>query len=108
MATNILSAHAYTTQEVVYSSEIASAQNVDIAAKVTGTGAGQIKYTIQRKTANTDWRTAKDENGAPLEFATVGATTEGLNIAGLNAALLRVKVEVISGAGTINIEYESL
>jgi len=108
MATNILANHAYTAQEVVYSSEIASAQNVDIAAKVTGPGAGQVKYTIQRKTANTDWRTARDENGESLTFTTIGATTEGLNIAGLNAALLRIKVEVISGAGTINIEYESL
>jgi len=52
--------------------------------------------------------TAVDENGAPLTFTTIGATTEGENYAGLNAALLRVKVEVISGAGTINIEYESL
>jgi len=108
MATNILSAHAFTTQEVVYSSEIASAQNVDIAAKVTGTGAGQIKYTIQRKTANTDWRTARDENDNALEFSTIGATSDGLNIAGLNAYALRVKIEVLSGAGTINIEYESL
>lgn len=108
MATNILSNHAYTTQEVIYSSEIASAQNVDISAIVTGASAGQIKYTIQRKTANSGWRTARDERGAALEFLTVGPTTEGINMAGLNAYALRVKVEAISGAGTINLEYESL
>lgn len=108
MATNILANKAYTVQEVVYSSAVSNVSNIDISAILSAGSTGQIKYTIQRKTANSDWRTAKDDKGGPLEFSTLNAESDGINIAGLNAFSLRVKVEILSGAGTLNIEYESI
>ena len=108
MATNILSNKAYNGQEVVYSSEVASVNNIDITAILAANSTGQIKYTIQRKTANSEYRDAKDENGNVLSFTTVGDADDGINIAGLNAYKIKVKVEILSGAGTLNLEYESI
>ena len=108
MATNILSNKAYNGQEIVYSSEVSSISNIDIAAIISAGGTGQIKYTIQRKTANSDWRDAVDENGVVLDFRTIDAKPAGINIIGLNAYKARVKVEILGGAGTLNIEYESI
>jgi len=107
MATNILT-QVYTAQAVVYSSTISNVYNIDIAAILTPGSTGQLKYTIQRKTANSAWRNAKDENGNIIEFSTVNEAADGINIVGLNASSVRIKVEIISGAGTLNLEYESI
>jgi len=106
MATNILSNRSLIAPAIVYTSEVDSVSNIDIQAVLSADAVGQVKYTIQRKTANGDWRTARDENNAPLEFATINALEEGINIVGLNAYKIRVKVEILGGAGTLNIEYE--
>lgn len=108
MATNILSNKAYTAQEVVYSSEVSNVSNIDICTVLTAGATGQIKYTIQRKSANSGWRTATDDKGDPLEFRTNGATDNGINVIGLNAYAIRVKIEILSGTGTLNLEYESI
>lgn len=110
MATNILSAKTYNGQEAspTYTSTVSSVSNIDIAAILTTGSTGQLKYTIQRKTANSDWRDAVDEHNQVLSFSTFGDVDNGINIAGLNAYAIRVKVEIISGAGTLNIEYESI
>jgi len=108
MATNILSNKAYNGQEIVYSSEVSNISAIDITAILADESTGHIRYTVQRKTANSAWRDAKDENGQPLSFSTIDETDDGINIVGLNAAKMRVKVEIISGAGTLNLEYESI
>lgn len=108
MATNILSNQALTSAAVVYSSEISDINNIDIQAILSAGATGQVKYTIQRKTTNGDWRTAKDEAGQPLTFTTSGDIEDGINIIGINAAKLRVKCEILGGTGTLNIEYESV
>jgi len=108
MATNILLNKVYTAQEVVYTSEVSNVGNIDISTIISTDGTGQIRYTIQRKTANSGYRDAVDENGQKLQFSQEGAGTEGINIVSLNAAKMRIKVEVLSGSGTLNIEYESI
>ena len=72
MATNILLNKAYNGQEIAYSSEVLSVSNIDISSIMTAGSTGQIRYTIERKTANSAWRTAKDDKGAPLTFTKIG------------------------------------
>lgn len=108
MATNILLNKAYDGQEVVYSSEISEVSNIDFSAILSEGSTGQIQYTVQRKTANSAWRDAVDDRGGKLQFKTVNAAADGINIVSLNAYKCRLKVEILSGEGTLNIEYESL
>lgn len=108
MATNILSAQSLAAAATVYTEEVSSVSNIDIQAILSTGATGQVKYTVQRKTENGNWRTARDQNNQPLEFNTVNDTDEGINMAGMNAYAIRLKVEIYGGSGTLNIEYESL
>lgn len=107
MATNILS-NQNLAAGVVYSAEVLNISNIDIQAILSSGTTANVNYTIERKTANGAFRTAKDENGFPLAFSTKGDIEDGINIAGLNAYAIRVKVDVLEGAGTLNLEYESI
>lgn len=106
MATNILSNQSLATQAVVYSTAVPSVIYIDIQAILSNGATGQVKYTIQRKTANGAWRTARDPYGVALQFSTVGDVQEGITLDGLYAYEIRVKVEILGGAGTLNLEYE--
>lgn len=107
MATNIL-LNQTMAAGVVYSSEISNVSNIDFQAIPSAGATGRVNYTIERKTANGSFRTAKDENGYPLQFSTDGETQDGINIAGLNAYAVRVRVDKIGGTGTLSLEYESI
>jgi len=108
MATNILSNKNLATPGVFYSSEISNAVNADIQAVLSAGATGQVKYSIERKTANGDWRPARGASNEPLVFTTVGDVEEGLTLVGLNAYAVRVKVEIFGGTGTLNLEYEDI
>ena len=109
MATNILSDHDLATEGVFYSTEVENVYDIDIQAIFSTGATARGKCTVMRKTANGAYRTATDNNGNPLEFLLSGATPEGINIAGLNARYMKIKVEIFSGGeGTLNLEYESI
>jgi len=107
MATNILADNSLVAG-VAYSSEILNVSDIDIQAILSAGATGKVNYSIERKTANGSFRQAKDSNGLPLSFSTEGAVQDGINISGLNAYAIRVKVDKIGGTGTLNIEYESI
>jgi hypothetical protein len=107
MATNIL-LNQTMAAGVVHSSEISNVTNLDVQAILSEGATGKVNYTIERKTENGSFRTAKDENGFPLQFSTVDDIQDGINIAGLNAYAVRVRVDKLGGTGTLSLEYESL
>lgn len=109
MATNILSNQDLSVEGIVYSSEVENVYDIDIQAIFSAGATARGKCTVLRKTANGAYRTARDDNNNPLEFQINGSTPEGLNISGLNARYMKLKIEIYSGGeGTLNIEYESI
>lgn len=106
MTTNILSGQSLASPATVYTTELENVTYVDIQAIPSEGATGQVNYTVQRKTTNGAWRTATDPYGVPLKFSTVGDENGGITLDGLYARYLQVKVEILGGSGTLDIETE--
>jgi hypothetical protein len=108
-AIKILTDQAMATEGIFYSDEMESISNLDIQGIPSAGSTGTVRNTVMRKTTNGEYRVALDSDGEALQFTTNGATNAGLNLIGVNAAKLKVKVEILGGStGTYNLEYESI
>lgn len=112
MATDILTVNGpidLSVEGTYYSDELENIVDIDIQAVFSAGATARGKCTVTRKTANGAYRVAKDTDNNPLTFPLNGEIPDGINITGLNARYLQVKIEIYAGgAGTLNLEYESI
>lgn len=107
--TNIKAAQSLAAQAIVYSSEIENVDYGEIAAYFSAGATGARRFTLQRKTTNSDWRTACDAYGVPFQFDSNGEESAGIVFSGMVARYLRVKCEIFGGgSGTMNLEFEQI